>query len=68
MTYVESELIKQSPSESLQFQITTNHFLIQTCSYCNKKMELVEGDVIYGDKWFHGFCWKTIKNGGLKNV
>ncbi|MGI0026833.1 MAG: hypothetical protein ACREAD_03215 [Nitrosopumilaceae archaeon] len=68
MTYVESELMKQSPSESLQFQIATNHFLIQTCSYCNNKMELVEGDVIYGDKWFHGSCWKVIKNGGSKNV
>lgn len=68
MTYVESELIKQSPFESLQFQIVLNHFLIQTCSHCNKKMELVEGDVIYGDKWFHGLCWKLIKNGGSINV
>ena len=68
MTYVESELIKQTPSDSLQFHINTNHFLIQTCSCCNRKMELMEGDVIYGDKWFHASCWKLIKNGGLRNV
>jgi hypothetical protein len=68
MTYAGSELIKHSPSESSQFHITTNHFLIQTCSHCDKRMELVEGDVIYGDKWFHSFCWKIIKNGGIKNV
>ena len=55
------------PSESLQIQITQNHFLLQTCSHCNDNMELVEGDVIYGDKWFHGMCWKSI-NGETKNV
>ena len=68
MTYVKSELLKKSPTESLQFQFTTNHFLMQTCSYCDKQMELVEGDVIYGDKWFHGSCWKLIKNRGSTNV
>ena len=55
-------LSAEPPSESLQFKITTNQFLMQTCSHCNKKMELSDGDVIYGDKWFHSFCWKTIKN------
>lgn len=68
MTSTETELLTHSPSATSQFQFTQNHFLIQTCSHCNKKMELVEGDVIYGDKWFHGLCWKLIKNGGSKNV
>ena len=67
MTYVESDLIKQS-SEPLQFQITPSRFLLQTCSHCNKKMELVEGDVIYGDKWFHSICWKVIKTENPKNT
>ena len=68
MTRIETKLFTRSPSESLQIQITQNHFLLQTCSHCNKKMELVEGDVIYGDKWFHNICWKLTKNGGTKNV
>ena len=67
MTSTETKLLTCSPLESLQFQITQNHFLLQTCSHCNKKMELVEGDVIYGDRWFHNICW-TLKNGGIKNV
>ena len=58
----------ESPSESLQFQITANHFLTQTCSYCDKKMQLGEGDVIYGDKWFHSFCWNRNKNKDSKNT
>ena len=61
MITMETKLPTHLPSESLQFQNKTNHFRTQTCSHCNKKMELVEGDVIYGDKWFHGFCWKIIK-------
>jgi len=33
-------------------------FLVQTCGLCNKEMPLVEGDIIFGDKWFHKDCWK----------
>ena len=68
MTRIETKLHTRSPCESLQIQITQNHFLVQTCSHCNKKMELTEGDVIYGDKWFHGICWKLTKTGEIKNV
>ena len=68
MTHVETELIKQPSTELSQFHIDTDHFLVQTCFHCDKKMELIEGDVIYGDKWFHGSCWKTIKKENLKNV
>ncbi len=54
--------MKHHTSESSQVQITKNQFLVQTCSFCNNKFELAEGDVIFGDKWFHGACWKS-KNG-----
>ena len=62
MTDIKTDLSTHPTSESLQIQNTPNHFLIQTCSHCNKKMELVEGDMIYGDKWFHKLCWALIKN------
>jgi hypothetical protein len=63
-----NEWIKHRTGEPSQLQITTSHFLVQTCSYCNNKFELAEGDVIYGDKWFHNVCWDFIKKQGLKNV
>ncbi|MDE1765327.1 MAG: hypothetical protein KGI27_03515 [Thaumarchaeota archaeon] len=27
-----------------------------SCSLCNTEMRFVEGDVIFGDKWFHKDC------------
>jgi len=68
MTSVESEIIRHSHPETTQIQVTSRHFLVLTCSHCNKIMELVEGDVIYGDKWFHSSCWNLTKNGESKNV
>lgn len=38
-----------------------HNFLIQTCSLCKKKMELVEGTTIYGEKWYHHSCWKSVE-------
>ena len=37
------------------------NYLIETCEYCKKIMILVEGSVIYGDKWYHQECWKIRK-------
>lgn len=28
------------------------------CSECKEEIQLSEGDVIYGDKWYHKSCWK----------
>ena len=27
-----------------------------SCSFCNTEMRFVEGDVIFGEKWFHKDC------------
>lgn len=36
----------------------TRTFRTPACSLCGKEMQLVEGDTIFGDKWFHNNCWK----------
>lgn len=28
------------------------------CSFCCKEMQFVEGDVIFGEKWYHRDCKK----------
>ena len=28
------------------------------CSFCGKEMQFAEGDVIFGDKWYHKNCTK----------
>ena len=32
-------------------------FVVQKCSSCGRMMNLGEGDILFGDKWFHGLCW-----------
>ncbi len=34
----------------------TTQVAIPSCSFCNTKMRFVEGDVIFGEKWFHKNC------------
>ncbi len=38
-----------------------------TCTNCGKEMEFVEGDIIYGENWYHVTCWRA-KNGGIVDV
>jgi len=49
---------------------TTIHrydFLTQTCSLCGQKMLLSEGDMIYGDKWYHNSCWNLLEQNNIKH-
>ncbi len=41
--------------------VQKNNFFPPTCSACKGKMQVSEGDVIYGDKWYHNSCWKEIQ-------
>ncbi|GEM_PF-2690311 len=36
-------------------------FFLPTCSACRYEVKFSEGDVIYGDKWYHRACWKEIQ-------
>ncbi len=31
------------------------------CHICNKTMHFVEGDIIFGERWYHNDCWKLVK-------
>jgi len=38
-------------------------FLVQTCASCGRMMTLGEGDMLFGEKWFHGLCWALEADG-----
>lgn len=49
-------------------QLSTNFLrTIPNCTTCGKEMQFVEGDIIYGEKWYHRGCLKT-RLGGKTNV
>jgi hypothetical protein len=48
----------QSSVEVNEFTVQTRRLVAPECSLCNKEIEFVEGDTIYGDKWYHNSCWK----------
>jgi len=39
----------------------TRKFVTQKCDACSETVELVAGDIIFGDKWYHSICWKLKK-------
>jgi len=47
-------------------QINKN-YLLQTCAHCKKKMQVSEGDVICGSKWYHSDCFIAWKQGCLND-
>ena len=52
---------EHSPKQEVIQTIQKISFCIPRCSACKHDMQLTEGDVIYGDKWFHNSCWKDIE-------
>ena len=36
------------------------------CSVCKTKLDLVEGDTVWGDRWYHKDCWKQMNEGSPK--
>jgi hypothetical protein len=47
--------------EVLQTMTQKINFFIPKCSACKNEMRFAEGEVIYGDKWYHNSCWKDIE-------
>jgi hypothetical protein len=41
-------------------QIRVHNYLLQTCTYCKKELQLSEGDIIYGNKWYHKDCFNGL--------
>lgn len=41
--------------------VGSGHHMMPCCRSCGKEMDLVEGDTIYGEDWYHGNCWKKVQ-------
>ena len=39
--------------------VASKHHMTPSCTSCGKEMDLVEGDIIYGEDWYHGNCWNA---------
>jgi hypothetical protein len=35
---------------------STKYMVRPICTFCNKDMKFEEGDVLFGEKWFHKDC------------
>jgi len=51
----------QEPENVSSKKNQTDDFLVQKCITCNKKVERVADDIIFGDKWYHNSCWSQRK-------
>lgn len=36
-------------------------FCVPRCFACKNEMQFSEGEIIYGEKWYHMSCWKDIE-------
>ena len=45
---------------------TTQKIIKPTCSFCNAEIGFAEGDVIFGDKWFHRDCVSKYRLGKIQ--
>ncbi|MGI0088673.1 MAG: hypothetical protein ACREBI_12080 [Nitrosotalea sp.] len=43
----------------LQIVSPKTNFSTPQCYSCKDEIEFSEGDVIYGDKWYHNACWQN---------
>ena len=50
----------QSSVEINRITVHSKKLLTARCSLCDEEIEFVEGDTIYGDKWYHSLCWKAL--------
>jgi hypothetical protein len=50
-----------SKQEVPQSIVQKSNFCVPRCSACKDEMLFAEGEVIYGDKWYHDSCWKEIE-------
>lgn len=48
----------QSPNHEVPQEMEKTNFFIPKCDACKNEIYFAEGDVIYGDKWYHISCWK----------
>jgi len=51
--------VAENPLDTISKE--TRKFVVQKCDICSRTVELIAGDVIFGDKWYHNSCWKSKK-------
>jgi ribosomal protein S27AE len=42
-------------------QVRQVNFLSRTCWDCGEGISLGAGDVLFGDRWYHGHCWDKLR-------
>ncbi|HEY8111050.1 MAG: hypothetical protein ACHQW9_00475 [Nitrososphaerales archaeon] len=42
--------------------VESESFFIRKCSFCEKTMDISEGDILYNSKWYHKLCWSAIES------
>jgi len=55
---------KQNGNE-IKFESAMISSNIASCCICGMEMQFVEHDVIFGEDWYHGKCWKETRGGKL---
>lgn len=55
-----SEFGEDSHQETDEQLASLGNLPVHTCSICKKNLDLVEGDTVWGDKWYHKDCWKQM--------
>ena len=35
--------------------------LVHRCSACKEIMDISEGDILYGTRWYHKSCWDVVE-------
>lgn len=39
--------------------------LCDTCGFCSKSVNVIDGTILYDGKWYHENCWENLtKNNG----
>ena len=56
----------QDGQKGENFGPLTRNFLINRCEGCGRQMSLVEGDVLFERRWYHGPCWKMAGSGKVR--
>lgn len=65
-------MIGQIQTTNQSHQETQNHDVIEfnsqmifsivvQCRMCGEPLQFADGDIIFGEKWYHNNCWKQVK-------
>lgn len=41
--------------------VESESVFVHKCNFCEKIMNLSEGDVLYNSRWYHKLCWDSVE-------